>query len=144
VNNLLSNTSEQLKHNVPLVVAFLLLVDSLHFVFAKLLQPHLPPSVSGLFMLGIGMVETAVFLAATKRINWQVLRQHLLFFAVVGILVAAATIISFTAVRYIDPGTASMLAQTATIFALGFSVFWLRERLSLGELLGAAMALATP
>ena len=141
MNNLLSTTSERLKHNVPLVVAFLLLVDSLHFVFAKLLQPHLPPSVSGLFMLGIGMVETAVFLTATRRINWQVLRQHLLFFAVVGILVAAATIISFTAVRYIDPGTASMLAQTATIFALGFSLFWLRERLSRGELLGAAVAL---
>ena len=141
MNNTLTMTSQRLLNNVPLLVAFLLLVDSLHFVFARLLLPHLPPSVSGLFMIGIATVETAVFLGVQGRIDWQVLRRHIWFFLTIGFLIAVSTIISFSAVAYIDPGTASMLAQTAVLFALGFSVFWLRERLSKGELVGAAVAL---
>ncbi len=141
MNNALVDTSRRLLNHVPLLVAFLLLVDSLHFVFARLLLPHLPPSVSGLFMIGIATVETAVFLGVQGRIDVGVFRRHAWFFLTIGCLIAVSTIISFSAVAYIDPGTASMLAQTAVLFALGFSVFWLRERLSRGELVGAAIAL---
>ena len=141
MNNALVDTSRRLLNHVPLLVAFLLLVDSLHFVFARLLLPHLPPSVSGLFMIGIATVETAVFLGVQGRIDVRVFRRHAWFFLTIGCLIAVSTIISFSAVAYIDPGTASMLAQTAVLFALGFSVFWLRERLGRGELVGAAIAL---
>lgn len=140
MNNTITVASQRLLNNVPLLVAFLLLVDSLHFVFARLFLPHLPPSVSGFFLLAVATVETAVFLGLKKQISWQVFRHHAWFFLVIGFLIAAATIISFTSVIYIDPGTASMLAQTAVLFSLAFSVFWLRERLSRGELLGAAVA----
>lgn len=141
MNNTIAITSERLLNNVPLLVAFLLLVDSLHFVFARLFLPHLPPSVSGFFLLGVATVETAVFLGLKGRIRLQIFRQHTWFFLAIGFLIAAATIISFTSVAYIDPGTASMLAQTAVLFTLSFSVFWLRERLSKGELVGAAVAI---
>jgi drug/metabolite transporter (DMT)-like permease len=141
VDNLVTTTSRRLQDNVPLIVAFLLLVDSLHYIFARLLLPYLPPSVSGLFMLGIATVETAIFLGVQGRVDHQLFRRHAWFFLLVGLLVAGSTIISFTAVAYIDPGTAAMLAQTAVIFALGFSVFWLRERLHKYELVGAAAAL---
>ncbi len=141
MNNLVATTSRRLQNNVPLIVAFLLLVDSLHYVFARLLLPYLPPSVSGLFLLGIATVETAVFLGLQGRIDRRTFFRHAWFFLLVGLLVAGATVISFTAVAYIDPGTASMLAQTAVIFALGFSVFWLRERLHKSELVGAGVAL---
>jgi drug/metabolite transporter (DMT)-like permease len=134
-------TSRRLTNNVPLLVAFLLLVDSLHFVFARLLLPHLPPSVSGFFLLALATGETAVFLGLQGRIDLRVFRRHIRFFLTIGFLIAVSTIISFTAVAYIDPGTASMLAQTAVIFSLGFSIFWLREQLGRGELLGAAVAL---
>jgi drug/metabolite transporter (DMT)-like permease len=134
-------TSRRLTNNVPLLVAFLLLVDSLHFVFARLLLPHLPPSVSGFFLLALATVETAVFLGLQGRIDLRVFRRHIWFFLTIGFLIAVSTIISFTAVAYIDPGTASMLAQTAVIFSLGFSIFWLREQLGRGELMGAAVAL---
>jgi drug/metabolite transporter (DMT)-like permease len=134
-------TSRRLMDNVPLVVAFLLLIDSLHFVFARLFLDYLPPSVSGLFMLAIATVETAVFLGVQGRIKFSVLRQHFWFFFVVGLLVAAATIVSFTAVVYIDPGTAAMLQQTAVVFTLLLGLFWLRERLTKFEYMGAAVAL---
>lgn len=141
MNNTVTGTSQRLLNNVPLLVAFLLLVDSLHFVFARLLLPYLPPSVSGFFMIAIATVEMTVFLGVQGRINWQVFRRHIWFFLTIGFLIAVSTVISFTAVVYIDPGTAAMLAQTAVLFSLGFSLFWLRERLSKGELAGAVVAL---
>ena len=141
MNNTIAGTSQRLLNNVPLLVAFLLLVDSLHFVFARLLLPYLPPSVSGFFMITIATVEMVIFLGVQGRISWQVFRRHMWFFLTIGFLIAVSTVISFTAVVYIDPGTAAMLAQTAVLFSLAFSVFWLRERLSKGELIGATVAL---
>lgn len=135
------STASPLLQNPSLVIAILLLLDSLHFVFARLLRIYLPPIPAALFVLGLAGVETAVFLAWKRQIQLNVLRQHLPFFAAVGFLVAGATSLSFTSVRYVDAGTASMLAQTTTLFALGFGLFWLRERLHRNELLGAGVAL---
>lgn len=134
-------TASPLLKNPSLVIAILLLLDSFHFVFARLLRIYLPPIPAALFVLGLAGVETAVFLAWKRQIQLNVLRQHLAFFAAVGFLVAGATALSFTSVRYVDAGTASMLAQTTTLFALGFGLFWLRERLHRHELLGAGVAL---
>lgn len=135
------STASPLFKNSSLVIAILLLLDSFHFVFARLLRIYLPPVPAALFVLGLAGVETAVFLAWKRQIQLNVLRQHLAFFAVVGFLVAGATSLSFTSVRYVDAGTASMLAQTTSLFALGFGLFWLRERLHRHELLGAGVAL---
>ncbi len=135
------NLGRGLLDNAPLVVAVLLLVDSLHFVFARLLRPYLPPMTSAFFVLAVALVETAVFLAARRQIRWTVLRQHFWFFLGVGLLVAISTTLTYTSVRYVDAGTAAMLAQTATIFALGFSLFWLREPFNRLEGLGALVAI---
>lgn len=136
-----SAPAQRLAANVPLVVAAMLLVDSLHFVFARLLRPYLPPMTAAMFVLGVALVETAVFLGVRRQIRWSVLRQHLRFFLGVGLLVAISTTLTYTAVRYVDAGTAAMLAQTSTIFALGFSLFWLRERLNRLEGVGALAAI---
>ena len=130
-----------LLQNVPLVITILLLLDSLHFVFARLLRNYLPPVQAALFVLGFATVETAVFLAWRRKVRLDVLRQNVWFFAAIGLLVAGATSLSFAAVRYVDAGTASMLAQTSTLFALAFGLFWLREKLHRIELLGAGVAL---
>ncbi|MCB8981087.1 MAG: DMT family transporter [Ardenticatenaceae bacterium] len=127
--------------NAPLVIAILLLLDSFHFVFARLLRTYLPPVPAALFVLGLATLETAVFLTWKRQIQFSILRQHLPFFAAVGLLVAGATSLSFASVRYVDAGTASMLAQTTTLFVLAFGIFWLRERLHRNELLGAGVAL---
>ena len=122
-------------------MAILLLFDSFHFVFARLLRVYLPPVQAALLVLGFATLETAVFLTWRRRVQLKILRQHLWFFAAIGLLVAGATSLSFASVRYVDAGTASMLAQTATLFALAFSLFWLREKLYRLELLGAGVAL---
>jgi drug/metabolite transporter (DMT)-like permease len=130
-----------LTQNAFLLVTTLLLVDSLHFVFARLLSAYLPPVVSALYVLGVGTAETAVFLGIQGKIRPAIWRRHLRFFLAIGFLVATATTLNYTAVTFIDPGTAAMLAQTGTIFALGFGLFWLRERLSRIELVGALLAI---
>ncbi|MCA9936509.1 MAG: DMT family transporter, partial [Anaerolineales bacterium] len=56
-------------------------------------------------------------------------------------MVALATALSYTSVKYVDPGTASLLGQTSTLFALLFGLFWLHENMSVGEWLGAGVTL---
>ncbi len=133
--------SARLWRNAPLVVAVLVLVDSLHFVFARLLHPYLPGGTSAFYVLAVATVEVAVFLGLRRRIRFQVFRRHLLLFLSIGFLVAASTTFNYIAVGYVDPGTASLLAQTSTLFALGFSLIWLRERLVFAEVIGALVAL---
>ena len=128
--------------NAPLLLAILLIVDSLHFVFARLVHPYLPGGTSAMYVLGFAAVEVTLFLGLRRRIQPRVFRQHTWFFLTIGFLVASATTINYVAIGFVDPGTASLLAQMSTVFALAFSLFWLREKLSPLELLGAAVALA--
>jgi drug/metabolite transporter (DMT)-like permease len=132
----------RLLDNAPVVLALLLLVDSLHFVFARLLLPYLPGGTSAFYVLAVATLEITLFLGLRRRIRLAVFRASVPFFLIIGLLVAASTTFNYVAVAYVDPGTASLLAQTATVFALGYSLLWLRERLSRVELLGALVALA--
>ena len=126
---------------VPAALVTLLLVDSLHFVFGRLFAPFLSPFVSAFFVLMIATVQVGLYLAARRQIRLDVLRAHFCFFATIGLLVAAATVLSYTAVTYIDAGTASLLARFSTIITLALSVFWLRERLTRRALFGAALTI---
>ena len=134
-------TTTWVEQNTFLIVTILLLVDSLHFVFARLLKPYLPPVTAALYVLGLATLETAVYMAATKRIDISVFLNNKRFFLVVGFLVALATALSYASVAYVDPGTASLLARTGTLIALGLSLIWLKERLSVGEWIGAGITL---
>jgi drug/metabolite transporter (DMT)-like permease len=125
---------------LPAIVAVLLIVDSLHFVFARLLLPYLPPLSSSFYYMTIALLQIALFAALRRQIDWLVFRQNAKFFLIIGFLIAAATSMSYTAVVYVDPGTASMIARMGTIFALGFGIFWLKERLVRGQKIGAVLA----
>ncbi|WP_374687919.1 DMT family transporter [Promineifilum sp.] len=127
--------------NMPLLFMALLIVDSLHFVFARALLPHLPPEMSSFLVLAVGAAQVGVFQAARGDVRPAIFRRHWRFFIVVGLLVAASTVINYAAVAFIDPGAASLLSKTSVLFALGLSLFWLRERLRRGEVLGALLAL---
>ncbi len=142
MNNTAGNPAKpnSLLNNVPAIVIVLLLVDSLHFVFARLLLPYLPPTVSSFYYMTVATIEIAVFAAVRGKIKWQIFRENARFFLIIGFLVATATAMSFAAVAYVDPGTASLIARMNTIFALGFSIFWLKERLRRGEQIGAVVA----
>lgn len=125
----------------PLVIAILLVVDSLHFVFARLLLPFLPGGTSAFFVLAVATVEVGLFLAIRRQIRFEAFWNNIPFFLIIGLLVAASTTFNYVAVGYIDPGTASLLAQTSILFALGFSIVWLKERLTRQEIIGALIAL---
>jgi drug/metabolite transporter (DMT)-like permease len=127
--------------NGPLV-AVLLILDSLHFVFARLLLPHIAPGVSVLYVLGVSTLQVGVFGLVTRRIHWQIVRRHLWLFVAIGILIALSTMGNYEAVAFIDPGTASLLKQTSVLFGLAFGIFWLRDRLTRTQIAGALLAVA--
>ncbi len=143
MTHLASDTTKPNKslNNVPLILIVLLLVDSLHFVFARLLLPYLPPTTSSFYYMTVATIQIFVYAAVRRQIRWQIFRENARFFLIIGFLIAAATAVSFASVAYIDPGTASLVARMNTIFALGFGLFWLKERLSPGEKMGAVVAI---
>jgi drug/metabolite transporter (DMT)-like permease len=120
----------------------LLLVDSLHFVFARALVPHFDSLVAAALVMGIATVEIALYGLATGSICWRALVRDARFYAVVGFLVGGSTALGYTAVTYIDVGTASMLGKMSTLFSLLIGLWWLHERLSRTQLLGGCLALA--
>ena len=126
--------------NAPVLIAILLMVDSLHFVFARLLVPYLPGGTAAFYVLAVATVEVGLFLTVRRTVRFDVLRNNLRFFLAIGLLVATSTTFNYVAVAYIDPGTASLLAQTSTLFALAFSLIWLREHLNRLEVVGAIIA----
>ncbi|MBN1248734.1 MAG: DMT family transporter [Anaerolineae bacterium] len=124
-----------------LLIAILLILDSLHFVFARLLLPHIVPGASTLFVLTTSTVEVGVYGLVTGKLRWDVARRYLGLFGAIGLLIALSVNINYEAVAYIDPGTASLLSQTAVLFSLGFGLIWLRDRLSTIQIGGAALAI---
>ena len=121
-----------------LLVPLLLLADSLYYVFARLLLPHLPPAAGAFYMMAVG--ATTILVILRGRIHLSTLRRHPWFFLAIGLLVGVNTNMGFVAVRYVDPGTASLLSRTSIIFSLALGLLWLRERLTRLELGGAALA----
>ena len=114
---------------VPLV-GVLLLLDSLHFVFARSILPFMSPAVSVLYVLGVSTVEVGLFALARKQLRLETFKKHFWFFLAIGFLIAGSTNINYEAVAFIDPGTASLLNQTSILFGLGFGVLWMRDKLT--------------
>ena len=120
--------------------AILLVVDSLHFVFARLFLHHLPPMASTFYVLAVATVEVGVFAAVRRKLDWRPAVTSFPFFAAIGFFIASSTLLNYIAVEYIDPGTASMLGKTGVIISLLLGVFWLRERLTRLQAIGAVFA----
>lgn len=131
-----------LLNNAPLVVVCLVVVDSLHFIFARLLTPYLPPTAAAMYVLAVATVEVAVFLALWEKIDFTVFWRFVWFFLGIGFLVAASTALNYGAVAFIDPGTASLVGKISTLFTLGFGLIWLGDRFNLWQWLGALLAIA--
>jgi O-acetylserine/cysteine efflux transporter len=137
----LSDRSSVAGHPVS-VVSLLLVLDSLHFVFARLLLPHFPPVVSAMYVLAIGTLEVALFGLIRRSLKMTQLIKNVWFFLAIGFLIAASTTLNYECVAFIDPGTASLLKQTEILFGLGFAVLWFRDRLTPGQVFGLLVALS--
>jgi drug/metabolite transporter (DMT)-like permease len=123
-----------------LLVAGLLLVDSLYYIFARLLLPLLPPAAGAMYMMVLGALQ--IVLLMRGRLDWGVLWRHRWLFLAIGLLVGVNTNMGFVAVQYVDPGTASLLSRTSILFGVGLGVAWLGERLGRLEIVGAVIAVA--
>jgi len=125
----------------PALLVALLLVDSLHFVFARMMLPHANPFVSALFVMGIGALEVGVFGLVTGRLGVTALVRNWGFFLAIGFCVGVSTAISYSAVALIDPGTASILNKTSIVFGLALGIFWLGDRFTPMQGMGAGVAI---
>lgn len=137
-----SPITARISDNIPLLVLLMVVIDSLHFVFGRLFGRYLPPAVSSFYLLAVATVQVGAYMWWRGMIRWEILRRHFAFFSTVGFLVAGATILGYFAVLYVDAGTAALLTRSSIIFALLFSLFWLKESLTSLQWLGAAVALA--
>ena len=73
------------------LIGVLLIVDSLHFVFARILLPLLPPLTAALFVLAIGTIEVGLFGMLRRRIDLAAFVRRRWFFLSIGFCVAAST-----------------------------------------------------
>lgn len=131
--------------DLPLL-GVLLIVDSLHFVFARALLPHISPMVSAMYVIGVATAQVGLYglyLRARKRpgIHFGYARKHVGFFLIVGFLVAGSTVLNYASVAFIDAGTASILGKMTTLWSLAFGLIWLHEKLTLRQILGALLAI---
>ena len=127
--------------NLPLVL-ILLVLDSFHLVFAKLLTPLISPRVSAFYVMAIATVVVGIYGLATRRLSGAILRQHWRFLTAIGFLIALSTNLTYVAVEYIDPGTASLIGQLSTPLSIVIGIVWLKEHFSHLQLLGAVLAVA--
>jgi len=107
----------RLANNRFLLISAFLTLDSLHFVFARLLLPHISPGVSAMYVLAVGAVEVGLFGLLRRRLHFRTLARHPWFFLSVGFLVGANASINYEAVAFIDPGTATLLSKTSILFS---------------------------
>jgi O-acetylserine/cysteine efflux transporter len=125
----------------PLLIVALLIVDSLHFVFARMLISFVPPAVGALYVLAIGTALVGLFGLVRRRIHLSALARQPWLFLSIGFCVATSTALNYAAVAFIDPGTASLLGQMSLVFGLGIGLVWLRERMTPAQAGGALLAL---
>lgn len=128
--------------NTPLLVTLLLTVDSLHYVFARLLLPRISPSVSPMYVLAVATFEVGLYGLITGRLRLTTIRKHIWFFISIGFLIAVSTNVNYESVAFINPGTASLLSKTGTLFGLGLGIFWLGDKLSRPQIGGVVLALS--
>ena len=133
--------SRSLGANDIALITTLVVVDSLHLVVGRALLPYLHPTVSSLYLMGLGCVVVGAFAVMRGGLSLRVLRDHFWFFMVIGVLIGGSTILTFTAVRYIDPGTGAMLSKLSVLISIGLGVLWLGERLNRRQIAGAALAI---
>ncbi len=119
----------------------LLLVDSLHYVWARALLPYFDPVVSATLVLLVATVQVGVYGWWRGQLTLDSLRRHFVFFAAIGFMVGASTGLGYAAMSFIDPGTASMLSKTATLFTILIGIVWLHDRLRPVQLAGATLSL---
>ena len=120
----------------------LLMIDSLHYVFARLLLPYIEPGVGAFYVISFAALEIGILGLTLGRLRLEPLRRLWPTFLAIGLCVAVSTNLNYAAMAYIDAGVAAMVGKMTVLFSLGFGLLWLGERFSPLQAVGAAIALA--
>ncbi len=123
------------------LLTMVLLFDSMHFIFARLLLTQISPDVSAMYVMAIAGLQVGLYGWWRGELRLAVLRNHWRFFLIIGVLIGVSTHLGFVAVGYIDAGTASMLNKVATVFSVAFGLIWLRERFTQQQMVGTLVAI---
>ena len=119
----------------------LLMIDSLHFVFARLLLPYIEPGPGAFYVMSFAALQVGIIGLALGRLRLEPLLRLWPVFLAIGLCVAVSTNLNYAAIAYIDPGVASMVSKMAVPFSLCFGMLWLGERFSPLQSVGTAIAL---
>ena len=141
MQNTLAPTANRIDAGQLPLLTLVLLFDSMHFVFARLLLSHISPGVSAMYVMGVATIQVGVYGWVTGQLRLGVLRDHWRFFLIIGVLIGISTHLGFIAVGLIDVGTAAMLNKVSTVFSLALGLFWLGERFTPVQLIGTAIAI---
>jgi len=119
----------------------LLMIDSMHFVFARLLFPYIEPGLGAFYVISFAAIEVGLLGLVLGRLRLAPLLQLWPAFVAIGLCVAASTNLNYAAMEFIDPGVAAMVSRMAVLFSLGLGMLWLGERFNLVQGAGALLAL---
>ena len=119
----------------------LLMIDSLHYVFARLLLPYIEPGMGAFYVISFAALEVGILGLALGQLRLAPLLRKWPTFLAIGICVAISTNLNYAAMAFIDPGVAAMVGKMTVLFSLGFGLLWLGERFSILQGAGAAIAL---
>ncbi len=139
--SLQSAPASSLTKQTTAALIVMVVIDSFHLIFARSLASIMSPYTSAFYVLGTACLVLALYFGLRRRIRPSVFLSHPWFFLGIGFLIAASTVCGYTAVKFIDAGTASLLERTSTIITLALSYFWLKEKLSKQELTGALLCI---
>ena len=141
MQKILTSPPAQIEAGQLPMLALLLLFDSMHFIFARLLLPYVSPNVSAMYVMIVATIQVGIYGVATGQLGLAALRNHWRFFLIIGLLIGISTHLGFIAIGFIEVGTAAMLNQISTVFSVGVGLFWLREHFSPIQLLGTGIAI---
>ena len=127
-------------NNTLVIFLVMAVLDSLFFVWARLLFPYIAPRVSVVYVMLLSSIQIGVIAALRKKLRLSMFLRNWRFYLVIGLLVAASTYINYEAIAFIDPGTASMLSQFSIVFGLLWGLVWLREKFTSNQFIGAVIA----
>lgn len=122
------------------LIISLLMIDSLHYVFARLVFPYIEPALGAFYIIAVALVEVGLLGLITRRLRLEPLRRMWPTFLAIGMCVAVSTRLNYEAMAFIDPGVAAMVGKMTVLFSLGFGLLWLGERFTLVQGVGSAIA----
>ncbi len=141
---LLNNSSPERKKGLAFAMTDVLAMTGV-YIFSKIFLTDLPFPVFGIYWFSAGLLWNIVLSLFVKGTFEQVTfkRNYLVFLALIGIIDMTATLMWFRAVdETANPALVSFMTNISPVYALLLGFFFLKERMSLSEIVGIFITLA--